>query len=111
MKLTVAWCVVDLAGEADLLWEVWYISNIVCCLCLCCCDVCGSVTGGRLTRGFDKLLVDSQECRLCLLTALVQSNHLERTGQDTAVRVTLRHQYFTCTEWTFIDPYTQTIYI
>lgn len=33
--------------------------------------------GGRLTWGLDKLLVDSQECRLGLLTALVQSNHLQ----------------------------------
>lgn len=32
---------------------------------------------GRLTWGLDKLFVDSKECRLGLLTALVQSNHLQ----------------------------------
>lgn len=32
---------------------------------------------GRLTWGLDKLFVDSQERRLGLLTALVQSNHLQ----------------------------------
>lgn len=32
---------------------------------------------GRLTWGLDQLFVDSQECRLGLLTALVQSNHLQ----------------------------------
>lgn len=33
---------------------------------------------GRLTWCLDKLFVDSQERRLGLLTALVQSNHLHR---------------------------------
>lgn len=32
---------------------------------------------GRLTWGLNKLFVDSQERRLCLLTALVQSDHLQ----------------------------------
>lgn len=36
---------------------------------------------GRLTWGLDKLFVDSQERRLGLLAALVQSNHLQR-GED-----------------------------
>ena len=36
-----------------------------------------SCVGDRLTRGLDKLFVDSKERRLCLLTALVQSNHLQ----------------------------------
>lgn len=39
---------------------------------------------GRLTWGLDKLFVDSQERRLGLLTALVQSNHLQ--GEKTPLR-------------------------
>ena len=39
---------------------------------------------GRLTWGLNKLFVDSQERRLCLLTAVVQSNHLQ--GED-AIKV------------------------
>lgn len=39
---------------------------------------------GRLTWGLDKLFVDSKERRLCLLTALVQSNHLQR--EETTLR-------------------------
>lgn len=49
---------------------------------------------GRLTWGLDKLFVDSQERRLCLLTALVQSNHLQGGGGEDAVKVnTDRYAY------------------
>lgn len=41
---------------------------------------------GRLTWGLDKLFVDSQERRLGLLTALVQSNHLQGAGEKTPLR-------------------------
>lgn len=41
---------------------------------------------GRLTWGLDKLFVDSQERRLGLLTALVQSNHLQGGGEKTPLR-------------------------
>ena len=45
--------------------------------------------GGSLTWGFDELLVDSQERRLCLLTALVQSYHLQ--GGDSITMNTRKH--------------------
>lgn len=41
---------------------------------------------GRLTWGLDKLFVDSQERRLGLLTALVQSNHLQGGGEKMPLR-------------------------
>lgn len=48
---------------------------------------------GRLTWGLDKLFVDSQERRLGLLTALVQSNHLRGGGEDAVKVNTDRYAY------------------
>lgn len=42
---------------------------------------------GRLTRGLNKLFVDSEECRLSLLTPFVQSDHLQGHKNASEVRL------------------------